>query len=68
MKKNSARQAFPTDEKARGLTKLELFTMAAMQGIVAHSTNYLASDPEDVANDALEVAKAVLKKLEPYSE
>jgi len=45
-----------------GLTKREMFAMAAMQGLCAHSGDYHTF--ADMASDAVNYADAVLKMLE----
>ena len=45
-----------------GLTKREMFAMAAMQGLCAHSGDYHKF--EHLADDAVNYADAVLKMLE----
>ena len=45
-----------------GLTKREMFAMAAMQGLCAHSGDY--HEFEHLAADAVNYADAVLKMLE----
>ena len=46
----------------RGITKREMFAMAAMQGLCAHSGDY--HEFEHLAADAVNYADAVLKMLE----
>jgi len=67
---NFERPAYPTNGRMHsemtGLTKRELFAMAAMQGIVSFSTNYLAhpDSAEETAKDAVNMADQLLKALE----
>jgi|GEM_PF-5897132 len=57
-------------ESNGGLTKLEAFTLAAMQGIMANpNTIFINTEGRDsvipnIAEDAIAVAKATLKELE----
>jgi hypothetical protein len=50
-----------------GLTKLEAFTMAAMQGICANSQAVFA-DGEERAAESVSIAKATLKALREVPE
>lgn len=47
-----------------GLTKRELIAAMVMQGIVAHSVNYMAADYREAAKDAIACADELLKQLE----
>jgi hypothetical protein len=49
-------------EHCIGITKREMFAMAAMQGLCAHSGDYHKF--EHLADDAVNYADAVLKMLE----
>ena len=44
-----------------GLTKREMFAMAAMQGLLAHEAD---SNPQFIAQDAVIIADALLAELE----
>lgn len=52
----------PSYEMTYGLTKREMFAMAAMQGLCAHSEGYHTF--EDLISDAVNYADALLEKLE----
>lgn len=45
-----------------GLTKREMFAMAAMQGLASESGRY--ESPSDMAHDAVKLADALLEELE----
>jgi hypothetical protein len=50
-----------------GLTKLEDFTKAAMQGWIARCSNVphtVGLDPDEIAKVSISIAKAVLKQLD----
>lgn len=47
-----------------GLTKRELIAAMALQGILAHSTNYMAAAHSDAVKDAIKCADELLKMLE----
>lgn len=51
---------------AGGLTKREHFAAMAMQGLCSHSGDYHCA--EDMANDAVVYADALLKQLEKTGE
>jgi hypothetical protein len=48
----------------QGLTKLELFTKAAMQGLCSRTNSNLIHDPTLLAAKAKSIADATLKQLE----
>ena len=56
----------PSHEMTYGLTKREMFAMAAMQGLLAYGDLYLFSskDRAKLAKDAVDFAEAVLAELE----
>jgi hypothetical protein len=74
--KNSNKPAYPPvrsdllDKGLSGLTKREMFAMAAMQGICSkpNDDKYHVNDgwlyPETVAKCAIEIADELLKQLE----
>ena len=70
--KNSDMPAMPIElsgfgmpEAHYGLTKLEDFTKAAMQGLLAYGDLYFHSDGRaKLAKDAVDFAEAVLAELE----
>lgn len=59
------KKTFTTTEK-QGLTKREMFAMAAMQGLLNHSNNHWMKNitPEGYAKKAIELADELLKQLE----
>lgn len=46
----------------KGITKREMFAMAAMQGLASESGRY--NSPGDMAHDAVKLADALLAELE----
>jgi len=58
----------PPNSERQGLTKIEAFTMAAMQGLCANpfylETNFGKTIP-GIAEDAIKIAKATLALLDP---
>jgi hypothetical protein len=66
----------PTNPKAgtyfaTGLTKLEDFTKAAMQGWLARCSNIphtVGLDPDEIAKISISIAKAVLGELDKASK
>jgi len=66
---NKDKSAYPipaSDMQGLGLTKLEAFTMAAMQGLLSNSE--LSLTPENIALEAQYVAAATLAELEADNE
>jgi hypothetical protein len=57
--------AFPAGDFQRGMTKLEYFSAMAMQGIMATGHGDYAN-PKNVALLSIQLAKALLLKLEEY--
>ena len=55
----------PSHEMTYGLTKREMFAMAAMQGLCAHSGDY--HEFSHLASDAVNYADSVLAELEKTS-
>ena len=59
------------DYKLMGLTKLEDFTKAAMQGWLARCSNIphtVGLDPDEIAKISISIAKAVLGELDKASK
>ena len=56
----------PSWEMTYGLTKREMFAMAAMQGLIASGATYVGStiNRNSLAQDAIDMADALLEKLE----
>lgn len=50
------------EQQLHGLTKREMFAMAAMQGLASESCRY--GSPCDMAHDAVKLADALLAELE----
>jgi len=53
--------AYPNNGMLRGLTKLEIFTMAAMQGLCARGGEHI--DEYWIAEEAVEIAEKTLEEL-----
>jgi len=57
------------DERNHGLTKLEYFSGVALQGLLANSWHRTACEEKEFAEDAVTIAKAMIKELNKrYSE
>lgn len=75
---NSERPAYPVadlPENYQGLTKREMFAMAAMQGLISQASSSIESsdkytcnggwvNPETIALNAVKMANELLKQLE----
>ncbi len=66
IKENGDKPAAPVDGAARysGLTKREMFAMAAMQGFLGADINWNKTSFVDVCHDAVKCADALLAELE----
>lgn len=47
-----------------GVTKLEYFTLKAMQGLVVNTGRNGFNTPESIAKESIKIAKETLKQLE----
>ena len=62
MKTNKNDEAFPSGyNQTNGLTKLEYFAAAALQGILAN--HYISMYNNEMAIDAINIAKMLIDKL-----